>query len=226
MARTIPDRLPRLSAGKQPPGSNAVCAMQAINWIVSGRENLGDETDRPPCVQPILRKLVTVINDWWLPDDRRDGLWPLIVRLPGTARPDMEPYLSVRIAVFCAEQAYDYATRATTRASDPSNAACYIATCAAQSASQAATYVARAAELWNDHDNAVEQARLAIYLVLTSINDATNALRLVGEAAPSEKAFLELLDDAITLCEQETDHNPYPIDAARIEQLGKIVGTY
>jgi hypothetical protein len=44
---TIPDRLPILSRGRQPPGSGRVCAEQAVAWLVSGRHDLGNETDRP-----------------------------------------------------------------------------------------------------------------------------------------------------------------------------------
>jgi hypothetical protein len=225
MARTIPDRLPRLSSGWQPPGSNAVCAMQAISWIVSERESLGEETDRPPCVQPILGMLARVVNDR-LPDDRRGVLWPLIVRLPGTARPDMEPHLSVRIAVLCADRACDYAIRATTSASDPNDAACYIAQGSAQSAVAYATYAAHIAGLSDRAVEAVEHAGRAVFHALSSIDGATHALGRIDDTASSEGAFLQLLDDAITICEQETGHNPLPLDAARIEQLGKIVGTY
>jgi hypothetical protein len=59
----IPNQLPRLSSGKQNPGSGNVCAEQAISWLVSGRLDLGDETDTPDCVNPVLNKLAIVVND-------------------------------------------------------------------------------------------------------------------------------------------------------------------
>ena len=95
----LPDRLPVLSKGKQGPGTGKVCAEQAVNWLDSGRLDLGDETDHPSCVQPVLNSLAIAVNDA-LPDSRRGEMWPLILRQPGTAHPEMEPKLSTDLAVF------------------------------------------------------------------------------------------------------------------------------
>ena len=95
----LPDRLPVLSKGKQGPGTGKVCAEQAVNWLDSGRLDLGDETDHPSCVQSVLNSLAIAVNDA-LPDSRRGEMWPLILRQPGTAHPEMEPKLSTDLAVF------------------------------------------------------------------------------------------------------------------------------
>ena len=100
---TIPNNLPKLIAGAGAKGSNQVCAEQAVNWLVSGRLELGDETDHPDCVQPVLNALAIRVNDS-LPNDRRAEMWPIILRQPGTAHPEMEPVLSVRLAAFLAEK--------------------------------------------------------------------------------------------------------------------------
>ena len=80
-----------------------MCAEQAVNWLVSGRLDLGDETDHPSCVQPVLNQLSIHVNDS-LPDDRRHEMWPIILRQPGTAHPEMEPILSIRLACFLAQK--------------------------------------------------------------------------------------------------------------------------
>ena len=54
---SIPTNLPKLKGGIGAPGSGEVCAEQAVNWLVSGRLDLGDETDHPSCVQPVLNRL-------------------------------------------------------------------------------------------------------------------------------------------------------------------------
>jgi len=99
----IPTNLPKLKGGIGAPGSGEVCAEQAVNWLVSGRLELGDETDHPSCVQPVLNALAIHVNDA-LPDERRHEMWPIILRQPGTAHPEMEPILSIRLACFLANK--------------------------------------------------------------------------------------------------------------------------
>jgi hypothetical protein len=204
----LPWRLPWLSAGRQPPGSDSVCAMQAINWLVSGRDSLGDETDASACVQPIMAEITSLVNDW-LPDDRRQELWPIILRLPGTARPDMEPDLSVRIAAFCADRA--------ARVCEPDTAAAQAASLAADRAAAAAQHAAAAAQHAAEgaHASAIEQARYAV----------AGAVVAVSCVDDDEDGLLQLLSDAIAFCEQVTGHVPPQPDIARIERLGELVGT-
>ena len=99
----IPERLPKLIGGKGSPGLGEICAEQAVNWLVSGRLDLGDETDHPECVQPVLNALAINVNDT-ISDARRHEMWPILLRQPGTAHPDMEPILSIRLACFLAEK--------------------------------------------------------------------------------------------------------------------------
>lgn len=106
----LPTNLPILSGGKQAPGSGQVCAEQAINWLVSGRLDLGDETDHPDCVQPTINALAITVNDR-MSDAGRHAMWPLILRQPGTARPELEPHLSVQLATFLAIEANEECSR-------------------------------------------------------------------------------------------------------------------
>lgn len=200
----LPDRLPILVRGKQAAGSGAVCAEQAVNWLVSGRLDLGDETDRPSCVQPVVNALAIVVNDR-LPDHRRADLWPLIPRQPGTARPEMEPALSVRLAAWCATQVLDVAgaerreaetaiAAAPAWCDDPSTSVAFAAAVCAAYATYAATYAAYA-------------ATYADY------------------AAANANALLTLLAGCQDECERLTGHVPAPADVQRILRLGEMVGT-
>ena len=108
MSLNIPDNLPILSGGKQQPGSGKVCFEQAINWLVSDRLDLGDETDHPECVQPMLNALAIYVNDK-ISDKNRHKMWPFALRQIGTSKPEMEPQLSVDLAKFAAKYAAKYA---------------------------------------------------------------------------------------------------------------------
>lgn len=92
----IPDCLPILARGKQFPGNGKLCAEQFVDWLVSGGENLGNHTDRPKCVNPFLNDLSIIVNDS-LSDSTRPYMIPLLLNQPGTAYPELEPYLGVRL---------------------------------------------------------------------------------------------------------------------------------
>ena len=123
--------LPILSAGKQAQGSGKVCAEQAVNWLVSGRLSLGAESDHPECVQPVLNALAIAVNDR-VSDKGRQRMWPLILAQPGTARPDLEPeltlYLATWLAIYVAPLGAYAAVAAAAYAAD---AAAYAAVAAA-----------------------------------------------------------------------------------------------
>ena len=118
--------LPILSAGKQEPGSGQVCAEQAVNWLVSGRLDLGAESDHPECVQPVLNALAIAVNDR-ISDEGRQRMWPLILAQPGTARPDLEPeltlYLATWLAIYVAPLAAAWAAHAASAAACAADAA-------------------------------------------------------------------------------------------------------
>lgn len=81
----IPDALPVLSRGDHDPGSGRACAMNAVS-IITGRPWEGD---KPTSVDPLLVYLFIAVNDR-LGDDVRHLLWPLILRVIGTAPPACE----------------------------------------------------------------------------------------------------------------------------------------
>ena len=232
----IPDTLPILSPGKQPPGSGKVCAEQAVNWLVSGRLDLGDETDHPECVQPVLNALAIRVNDS-LPADRRGEMWPLILRQPGTAHPEMEPVLSIRLAAFCTEQVLDLTNDrsvpleaiAAVRAwcDDPSDA--NSERCRSVRAAYAAAHAAAFADAIADAAAAV--AASAAYA--PAAYDAAHALALgsafadaIADATAAYDAdrLLALLSAVQDECERLTGHVPSPPDVDRLLRLGELVG--
>jgi hypothetical protein len=227
----LPNHLPILAAGKQPAGSGKVCSEQAVSWLVSGRLDLGDETDHPPCVQPVLNALAIHINDK-LPDDRRGEMWPLILRQPGTAHPEMELVLSVRLAAFLAEWALDlslpndslFARNAVKAArawcDNPNNAyAADAAAYAVSAAAYAATYDAT-------YDAAAHAAYAAAYAAYAAADAAyaAHAVYAAADAAHDSDRLLDLLAKAQDECERLTGHVSAEPDMERIELLGCLVG--
>jgi len=95
----LPNELPRLGHGKGGPGT-WVCAQQAVEWLVSGSMDLdSDITDRPACVQPWLNSLAISVNDE-INTKWRHRMWPVLLRQPGTARPELEPGLTNQLRGF------------------------------------------------------------------------------------------------------------------------------
>jgi hypothetical protein len=234
----VPNNLPKLSKGKQNPGTNQVCAEQAIGWLVSGRLDLGDETDHPECVQPVLNHLAIVVNDS-ISDERRHEMWPILLRQPGTAKPEMEPILSVRLACFLAEKVLhlvpeafwarcrDAIVAAQVWCDNPTqeNAA---ATYDAARAASAACDAARAASYAYDAARAASAASYAYDAATTYANAAASyasAACDAARAAVGDDALLTLLREAQDECERLTSHVPPTCDIQRLERLGELVGT-
>jgi hypothetical protein len=205
----IPERLPKLIGGKGSPGLGEICAEQAVNWLVSGRLDLGDETDHPECVQPVLNALAINVNDT-ISDARRHEMWPILLRQPGTAHPDMEPILSIRLACFLAEKVLylvpeadwevcrDAIVSAQVYCDNPTKESAYAANAAANAA-----YAANA-------------ANAAAYAAYTA--NAANGLNATDDA------LLSLLKEAQEECERLTGHVPQTCDVERIERLTELVG--
>ena len=215
----IPENLPKLKGGLGAPGSNEVCAEQAINWLVSGRLELGNESDQPDCVQPVLNYLAIVVNDS-LSDARRAEMWPILLRQPGTAHPEMEPVLSVRLAAFLAEKVLhlvlpgdwqtcrDAITAAQVWCDNPNK----------ENAADAAAYAAWSANNAADADAAYAAAWSAESAAAAA--NAANAARISNR----DDALLEILRDAQDECERLTNHVPQSCDIKRLELLGELVG--
>jgi hypothetical protein len=190
----LPDSLPILKSGKQPAGSGSVCSEQAVNWLVSGRLDLGNESDHPDCVQPVLNALAVRVNDA-LPDSERHRMWPIILRQPGTAHPEMEPVLSVRLATYLAEQVLhlvrpddwqvcrDAITAAQMLADNPCEE-----TAASYAADHALTVTTTAAAAYAA---AAAAARSDFFAVLPKLTDpgAVAAWRLAGQTALNAAAL-------------------------------------
>ena len=196
---SLPDRLPVLSRGAQAPGSGKVCAEQAVNWLNSGRLILDNETDHPDCVQPVLNSLAIACNDA-LPGNRRGEMWPLILRQPGTAHPEMEPKLSTDLAIFICHWVVenwpvpdiDPVTREALEAASA---------CLAEPSEANSARAARAA-------------------------GAAGAAEAAGAAwAARADGHLALLAAAQDECERLTGHVPAPADPSRLERLCELVGT-
>jgi hypothetical protein len=245
----MPTNLPTLSGGKQETGSNKVCAEQAVNWLVSGRLDLGDETDHPSCVQPVLNALAIHVNDA-LPDDERQRMWPIILRQPGTAHPEMEPILSIRLACFLAQKVIHLTRRqdrkkceeaitsalaycdnpcketayAAANAANAANAAANAAYAAANAAyaANAANAAANAAYAAANAANAAYAANAANAAYAANAANAANA----ATAAPSDRwdALIGILNDAQSECERLTNHAPQTCDLSRLERLAELVG--
>jgi hypothetical protein len=206
-------QLPILSAGKGAPGTGKVCAEQAVNWLVSGRLDLGDETDHPECVQPVLNALAIYVNDTSSDEDRQ-RMWPIILRQPGTAHPEMEPVLSVRLACYLAEQVLDLVRpedQAVCReAIDAARAWCDDPSDEngerAYKASDAAAYAVHAAAAY-----AAYAAAAAAYAVHAA-------------AAAAGRDPIALLEGAQAECERLTGHTPTEMDPERIKRLAEMVG--
>ena len=236
----IPTNLPKLKGGIGAPGSGEVCAEQAVNWLVSGRLDLGDETDHPSCVQPVLNQLAINVNDA-LPDERRHEMWPIILRQPGTAHPEMEPILSIRLACFLANKVV-HLTRKQDRKACEDAIASALAYCdnpcketanAARAAyATAAAYAANATAAAANATNATYAANAA-YCAATNANTAASAAYAAANAAayaatanPKDRwdALLGILNDAQDECERLTNHTPPACDLGRLERLGQLVG--
>jgi hypothetical protein len=233
----LPTHLPTLSNGKQEPGSNQVCAEQAVSWLVSGRLNLADETDHPSCVQPVLNHLAILVNDS-LSDARRHEMWPIILRQPGTAHPEMEPVLSVRLAAFLAERVLHLARvqdRPVLRAAldatwtwcdDPSKKNANAAAANAAYAAAANAAYANAANA-NAAYAAYAAASAAAYANAANANAAYAAASAAANAANANEkddALLDMLRAAQDECERLTGHVPAARDIERLERLGELVG--
>jgi hypothetical protein len=236
----LPDSLPILKSGKQPAGSGSVCSEQAVNWLVSGRLDLGNESDHPDCVQPVLNALAIRVNDA-LPDSERHRMWPIILRQPGTAHPEMEPVLSVRLATYLAEQVLhlvrpddwqvcrDAITAAQMLADNPceETAASYAADHALTVTTTAAAAYAAAA--------AASAAYAAALTVTTAAATASSAAAAAAYAAALAAAhaydagfaydLIALLEGAQDECERLVGGNTGGIDPERIERLCQIVGS-
>jgi hypothetical protein len=216
----IPERLPKLKGGIGAEGSGEVCAEQAVNWLVSGRLTLGDETDHPDCVQPVLNRLAIVVNDS-LSDARRAEMWPILLRQPGTAHPEMEPILSVRLGIFCAEKVFHLVRpqdQGVCRAAlDAAGAYCDNPCQETMDAAIAAAAIAAAAiAAYATYAAAANAARSAA--------DAANAAAAFAAAAARNDALLQLLKDTQEECERLTGHVPASCDVQRLERLGELVG--
>ena len=223
-------QLPILSAGKGEPGTNKVCAEQAVNWLVSGRFDLGDETDHPECVQPVLNRLAIYVNDA-VSDEDRQRMWPIILRQPGTACPEMEPVLSVRLACYLADQVFDLVgpeDQAVCReAIDAAKACCddlsdenrkrAYAAIAAYAPAYAPAYAAKA----------------AYALAAAALAAASDAAYGYAYAAADYAAYaadvvdrdlIDLLEGVQAECERLTGHTPTEMDPERIKRLAGMVG--
>jgi hypothetical protein len=230
----IPDQLPKLKGGLGAPGSNEVCAEQAINWLVSGRIDLGEETDHPKCVQPVLNSLAIVVNDS-ISDSRRGEMWPILLRQPGTAHPEMEPVLSVRLAAFLAEKVLhlvrpgdwqvcrDAITAAQVWCDNPNQEAAAKAAAYAASASAAYAYAAYAYAASAAYAAYAAYA-YAAYAYAASAAAAYAAYDTYAEISKRDDALLEILRDAQDECERLTGHIPQACDLKRLERLGELVG--
>ena len=228
---TLSGRFPILSSGKQEPGSGKVCAEQAVNWLVSGQLDLGDETDHPSCVQPVLNALAIAVNDK-LPDSERHRIWPVILRQPGTARPEMEPMLSVRLALWIARQVEHLGPVEVQRANDATEA--WIGCPCELHLQRMADADADAADA-DYADYAVWAADAANAAGAANAANAANADRTTAAIAAafdpvwaahdaSDAAALELFEGAQVECERLIGHVPAEPDTARLERLGELVG--
>lgn len=239
--------LPILSAGKQTPGSGKVCAEQAVNWLVSGRLELGDETDHPSCVQPVLNVLAIAVNDN-LDDTQRYRMWPSILRQPGTVRPDLEPVLSVRLAAWCAGQVvhlagnYQEVAQKALQAAlawcdnpcEETRASAYVAyRDAADQGAVAYSFVSSHESVAASVFFAVSSARYTASAAATAtadfLTDATLAashavISLEADVPTGPSAPLRLLSGCQAEHERLTGHVPPQPDMDRIERLKTLVG--
>jgi hypothetical protein len=191
----IPERLPKLIGGKGLPGSGEICAEQAVNWLVSGHLDLGDETDHPDCVQPVLNTLAIKVNDT-ISDERRHEMWPILLRQPGTAHPDMEPILSIRLACFLAEKVLylvpeadwevcrDAIVAAQVYCDNPTKESAYAAAAAAAYANAAANAAAAAA-----YANAAANAAANATYAAADIANAANVAAYAAAANATYAAY-------------------------------------
>jgi hypothetical protein len=223
----VPNQLPRLKGGKGSPGSGEVCAEQAVSWLVSGRLDLQDETDHPSCVQPVLNQLAIYVNDA-LPDERRGEMWPIILRQPGTAHPEMEPILSIRLACFLAQKVIHLTRRQDRKACEEAIAASlkYCDFPTKENAYAAAAAYAAA----NAYANAAYANANAAYNAANAAYNAANAAynaNTYAYAKPSDSwdALLDVLSEAQDECERLTGHVPAACDTQRLIRLGELVGT-
>ena len=244
MSLNIPDNLPILSGGKQQPGSGKVCFEQAINWLVSDRLDLGDETDHPECVQPVLNALAIYVNDK-ISNKNRHKMWPFALRQIGTSKPEMEPQLSVDLAKFATKYAAKYAIESAAKyaakyakyakyaieyaeyaAKYTEYAAKFAAESAAKFAAEStAEYAAKyAAESTAEYaakyaiESAIESAKYAAYVIKSA-----NRLGLLDQDSLDD-ALLEILGAFHDEYERLTGHVPQSCDISRIARLGELVG--
>jgi hypothetical protein len=207
-------QLPILSRGKQEANSGRVCAEQAVSWLVSGRLDLGDETDHPECVQPVLNVLAIAVNDR-MSDEGRARLWPLVLRQPGTARPELEPMLSVQLATYLAIEVRDASRYAARTVADVA------ARAAVQAHEDLAVDLAARAAVQTHEDLAVDLAGAAARYAAHIVADAAyggdvgrvDAVLLALWAKTQD--YLEELIGTDQVCD---------VAPERIERLGSLVG--
>jgi hypothetical protein len=208
----IPDRLPVLACGKQPPGNGKLCAEQFVDWLVSGMQDLGDHTDHPSCVHPVLNAVAIAVNDA-LSDENRPRMAPLLLRQPGTAMPGLEPGLSLDLARWAVRRADEYVTADEYVAAPKTK---YATKCV----ERATTWLAQATKdpFGPDTD--------------TTLNDITVVARYATGAVwdavfpKSPRILLQFLSDLQDEHARLTGFTPTPIDADRyalgVELLGAV----
>ncbi len=212
----VPDHLPILSRGRQPPGSGAVCSEQAITWLMSGRIDLGDETDHPSCVQPTLNILSIFVNDS-LTNARRPEMWPLLLRQPGTARTEMEPLLSIQMAEWCTGDQFSAAHGTTANARRLyEETKRFLVVAESQYTHQTVSNVAGAVS-----DAIRSAASAATHAALVGHSYAPDPALLDG----ADDRLLSLLAGAQDECERLAGHVPAGIDPGRIARLAELVGS-
>jgi hypothetical protein len=226
----IPNQLPILSHGKQQPNTGKVCAEQAVNWLASGRLDLGDETDHPDCVQPVLNSLAIYVNDR-MSEQNRHKMWPILLRQIGTAKPELEPQLSVDLAQYAAKSAVKSAEYAAKSAQYAAEYAAKSAEYAAKSAQYAAEYAAKSAQYAAEYAQyAAEYAAKSAQYAAESAQSAQYAAVKYAEYADisnqeyQDYVLLKILTDFQDEHERLTGHVPASCDVSRLERLGELVG--
>jgi hypothetical protein len=76
--QALPDWLPTLEKGRHMPDRPQFCAMEAAAWLAGEKSS-----DHPRSVHAVIAQAARVANDF-LPEDERQGLWPLVLASIGT----------------------------------------------------------------------------------------------------------------------------------------------